>query len=45
MANEVKGYLVKAYALLVKTGKRELESLSPAYRIAVAEYLAEQVED
>lgn len=41
----VKEYMVKAYALLVRTGKREIETLPAAYRTAVAEYLAKQEEE
>ena len=40
----VKDYLVKAYAILVKGGRRELETLPEAYQIAVAEYLVSQEE-
>ncbi len=40
----VKPYMVSAYALLVKAGRRELESLPEEYQIPVAEYLAEQEE-
>ncbi|WP_269724331.1 CD1375 family protein [Paenibacillus sp. oral taxon 786] len=40
----IKEYMVKAYAILVKGGRRDIESLPEAYRIPVAEYLAEQEE-
>lgn len=41
---EVKEYMVKCYALLVKAGRRDIESLPEAYQIPVAEYLAKQEE-
>lgn len=40
----VKEYMIPVYGLLVKTGKREIESLPEVYQIPVAEYLASQVE-
>lgn len=40
----VKDYLVKAYAILVKGGRREIETLPEAYQIPVAEYLVQQEE-
>lgn len=40
----VKPYMVPVYAVLVKAGKREIESLPEAYVIPVAEYLAAQEE-
>ncbi len=40
MAKEVKQYMVKVYAYLVKRGKRELESLPTEYQDPVAEHLA-----
>ena len=40
----VKEYMVKAYAVLVKGGRREIETLPEAYQIPVAEYLASQEE-
>lgn len=41
---KVQQYMIPVYALLVKTGKRDIESLPEVYRIPVAEYLAAQVE-
>jgi hypothetical protein len=38
----VKEYMIPVYAVLVKAGKREIESLPEAYVIPVAEYLAPQ---
>ncbi|AIG27483.1 CD1375 family protein [Brevibacillus laterosporus] len=40
----VKAYMINVYSLLVKVGRREIESLPEVYRIPVAEYLAEQTE-
>lgn len=40
----VKEYMIPVYGLLVKTGKREIESLPEVYQIPVAEYLVSQVE-
>lgn len=40
----VKEYMIPVYGLLVKTGKREIESLPEVYQIPVAEYLVAQVE-
>lgn len=40
----VKEYMIPVYAVLVKAGKREIESLPEAYVIPVAEYLAAQEE-
>ena len=40
----VKEYMIPVYGLLVKTGKREIESLPEVYQIPVAEFLAAQVE-
>lgn len=40
----VKEYLVKAYAHLVKVGRRELEMLPTDYQDPVALYLVEQYE-
>jgi hypothetical protein len=40
----VKDYLVKAYAILVKGGRRELDTLPEDYQIPVAEYLVTQEE-
>ena len=39
-----KAYMIPVYAVLVKAGKREIESLPEAYVIPVAEYLATQEE-
>ncbi|MDF2820174.1 MAG: hypothetical protein K0R15_615 [Clostridiales bacterium] len=41
---EVKAYMIKVYAVLVKNEKRTLESLPEQYIIPVAEYLASQEE-
>lgn len=41
---KVKEYMIPVYGLLVKTGKREIESLPEVYQIPVAEFLAGQVE-
>lgn len=40
----VKEYMIPVYAVLVKAGKREVESLPEVYVIPVAEYLAAQEE-
>ena len=40
----VKAYMVPVYAVLVKAGKRTVDSLPEAYIIPVAEYLAAQEE-
>lgn len=40
----VKEYMIPVYGLLVKTGKRDIETLPEVYQIPVAEYLAAQVE-
>ena len=37
---KVKSYMIPVYAVLVKAGKREIESLPEPYIIPVAEYLA-----
>lgn len=37
-------YMIPVYALLVKAGAREIDSLPEQYQIPVAEYLAGQVE-
>ncbi|GKV67606.1 hypothetical protein NCCP2716_01040 [Sporosarcina sp. NCCP-2716] len=37
-------YMVPVYALLVKAGAREIDSLPEKYQVPVAEYLADQVE-
>lgn len=42
---KVQQWMIPVYALLVKTGKREIESLPQVYQIPVAEYLAAQVEE
>ncbi|RAP29079.1 hypothetical protein C2W64_04026 [Brevibacillus laterosporus] len=39
-----KQYMVPVYGLLVKAGRREIESIPEEYQIPVAEYLASQVE-
>ncbi|WP_429823133.1 CD1375 family protein [Brevibacillus laterosporus] len=36
----VKAYTIPVYSLLVKVGRREIESLPEIYRVPVAEYLA-----
>lgn len=41
---QVREYMVPVYGLLVKTGKREIESLPEVYQIPVAEYLVSQIE-
>ena len=41
---KIKQYMVTVYAVLVKSGKRNIEELPEAYIIPVAEYLAEQEE-
>lgn len=40
----VKQYMIPVYALLVKSGTREITSLPEPYQIPVAEYMAAQVE-
>ena len=40
----VKEYMVKVYAVLVKAGTREPEKLPEAYQVPVAEYLAKEEE-
>ena len=40
----VKEYMIPVYGLLVKTGKRDIETLPEPYQIPVAEYLAAQIE-
>ncbi|WP_256438774.1 CD1375 family protein [Sporosarcina sp. Te-1] len=37
-------YMIPVYALLVKAGSREIESLPERYQVPVAEHMAEQVE-
>ncbi|MGG0756073.1 CD1375 family protein [Brevibacillus laterosporus] len=39
-----KQYMIPVYGLLVKAGRREIESIPEEYQIPVAEYLAEQAE-
>ncbi|MGG1443524.1 CD1375 family protein [Brevibacillus laterosporus] len=39
-----KQYMIPVYGLLVKAGRREIESLPEEFQIPVAEYLASQVE-
>jgi len=41
---KVKEYMISVYAVLVKNGKRNVESLPEEYIIPVAEYLAAQEE-
>lgn len=41
---KIKQYMVTVYAVLVKSGKHNIEELPEAYIIPVAEYLAEQEE-
>lgn len=41
---KVQTWMIPVYALLVKTGKREIESLPEVYQIVVAEYLANEIE-
>lgn len=41
---KIKQYMVTVYAVLVKSGKRNIEELPEAYIIPAAEYLAEQEE-
>ena len=41
---KIKQYMVTVYAVLVKSGKHNIEELPEAYIIPVAEYLAEQKE-
>lgn len=41
---KVKEYMIPVYAVLVKNGKRNVESLPEEYIIPVAEYLAAQEE-
>jgi hypothetical protein len=41
---KVKSYMIPVYAVLVKAGKREIESLPEPYIIPVAEYLAAREE-
>ncbi len=36
--------MIPVYGLLVKAGRREIESIPEEYQIPVAEYLAEQAE-
>lgn len=38
-------YMIPVYALLVKAGSREIDSLPEQYRVPVAEYLAGEVEN
>lgn len=40
----IKEYMIKAYAILVKGGRRDIETLPEDYQIPVAEYLASQEE-
>lgn len=40
----VKEYMIPVYGLLVKTGKRDIETLPEVYQIPVAEFLASQIE-
>lgn len=40
----VKEYMIPVYGLLVKTGKRDIETLPEPYQIPVEKFLAAQVE-
>lgn len=40
----VRDYMIPVYALLVKAGKRDIESLPEVYQVLVAEFLVAQVE-
>lgn len=40
----VREYMIPVYALLIKTSRREIESLPEPYQIPVAEYMAKEVE-
>lgn len=41
---KVQQWMIPVYGLLVKTEKREIESLPEVYQIPVAEFLAQQIE-
>lgn len=41
---KVKDYMIKVYAVLVKAGVRQPETLPDAYQVPVAEYLAKEEE-
>lgn len=41
----IKQFMIPVYAVLVKAGKREIDSLPEAYIIPVAEYLADQEDE
>lgn len=40
----VKEYMIPVYAVLIKAGKRTIETIPEIYQIPVAEYLANEVE-
>ncbi|WP_199930093.1 CD1375 family protein [Brevibacillus brevis] len=40
----VKDYMVKVYAYLIETKRREIKSLPEEYKVPVAEYLVQQIE-
>lgn len=40
----VQPYLVRVYAFLVESGRREIKSLPEEYKVPVAEHLVEQIE-
>ena len=41
----VKEWMVPVYALLIRTQRRDIETLPEVYQIPVAEYLASQIEE
>ncbi|RAP28635.1 hypothetical protein C2W64_04691 [Brevibacillus laterosporus] len=41
----VKEYMIPVYGLLVKAGRRSIDSLPQDYQIPVAEYLSKQNEE
>ena len=42
---KVQEYMIPVYGLLVKAGRRDIESLPEVYQIPVAEFLASQIEE
>lgn len=42
---KVREYMIPVYALLIKAGRRTIESIPEIYQIPVAEYLASQIEE
>ncbi|MGG1442158.1 CD1375 family protein [Brevibacillus laterosporus] len=40
----VKEYMIPVYSVLVKAGRREIETLPEAYQVPVAEYLIKKTE-